>query len=264
MKHFFTIAFTALLLIGCGKDKKENDNLENIEAEPVVALAFETKEYKATSSLPCRERCPKVEISVPEATGPQPAADSINKKIFETAREIIYYGEKPYNASSYDDLTTSFIASYEDLKKKYPKEALDWEGSIEATVIRRTDSLLNVKLHHYTYTGGAHGYDGLRSLLFDPKTGHAYSYRDIFNDVKGFTDYAEKQFRKQFGINPKNPINSTGLMFENETFALPNTIFFEEDGLLLFYNTYEISSYAEGPKELKLPYSEIEQYLKVK
>ena len=264
MKHYFTIAFAALLLTGCGKDKKENNDIENMNTEPVVVLAFETKEYKATSSLPCKKHCPKVEISVPEATGPQPAADSINKKIFETAREIIFFGEKPYDANNYDDLMASFIQSYEDLKKEFPKETLGWEGSIEATVSHRTDSLLNVKLHHFTYTGGAHGYDGLRSLLFDPKTGHAFAYRDIFNDLKGFTDYAEKQFRKKFGINPMNPINSTGLMFENETFALPNAIFFEDDGLLLYYNTYEISSYAEGPKELKLPYSEVNQYLKVK
>lgn len=263
MKHYLTIAFAALLLTGCGKDKKEDNDID-VNAEPVVALAFETKEYKATSSLPCKEHCPKVEIKVPEATGPQPAADSINKKIFETAREIIYYGEKPYKASNYDDLTASFIASYEDLKKKYPKEALGWEGSIDAAVTRRSDSLIAVRLSHFTYTGGAHGYAGVRSLLFDPKTGHAFVYRDIFNDLKGFTDYAEKQFRKKFGINPMNPINSTGLMFENDTFALPNAIFFEDDGLLLYYNTYEISSYAEGPKELKLPYSEVDQYLKVK
>ena len=264
MKHYFTIAFAALLLTGCGKDKKEDTNIDNIEAEPIVPLAFEIKEYKASSSLPCKEHCPKVEIKVPEATGPQPAADSINKKIFNTAREIIFFGEKPYNATNYDDLMASFIQSYEELKKEFPKEALGWEGTIDAAITRHTDSLIAVKLHHYTYTGGAHGYEGVRSLLFDPKTGHAFVYRDLFNDVKGFTDYAEKQFRKKFGINPMSPINSTGLMFENETFALPNTIFFEEDGLLLYYNTYEISSYAEGPKELKLPYSEVNQYLKVK
>ncbi|AXG73924.1 DUF3298 domain-containing protein [Flavobacterium arcticum] len=261
MKHYLTIALTALLLTGCGKDKKENNE---IETEPVVALAFETKEYKATSSLPCKEHCPKVAIEVTEATGPQPTADSINKKIFNTVREIIYYGEKPYDATNYDELTASFIQSYEELKKEFPKEMLGWEGTIAATVTHRTDSLLNITLNHFTYTGGAHGYAGTRSLLFDPKTGHALAYRDIFNDVKSFTDYAEKSFRKKFKIEAMQSINSTGFMFENETFVLPNAIFFQEDGLLLYYNTYEVSSYAEGAKELLLPYKEIEQYLKVK
>ncbi|QYJ68948.1 DUF3298 and DUF4163 domain-containing protein [Flavobacterium litorale] len=264
MKHYITIAFIALLITGCGKDKKGTNDIEDMDAEPPVALALETKQYKATTSLPCKDKCPKVEIAVPVATGPQPTADSINKKVFNTVREIMYYGERPYEATNYDDLMASFIGSYEELKKEFPKEALEWEGKVTANVIRKTDSLINIELKHYTYTGGAHGYEGLRSLLFDPATGHAFAYRDIFNDLNGFTDYAEKRFRGKHNIPDGQPINSTGFMFEDDTFKLPNTIFFMEDGLLLYYNTYEISSYAEGPKELLLPYSELTEYLKFK
>lgn len=261
MKHYFYILFAVVVLAGCGKDKKETDNIDIDTTEDAVPLTFETAQYKKTTSLPCKERCPKVSIEVPVASGPQPAADNINKKVFNTVREIIYFGEEPYDASDYDDLMNSFIKSYEELKKEWPDEALGWEGTVKATVDYRTDSIMNIKLKNYTYTGGAHGYEGLRSLIFDPATGTTLERGKIFSDIKGFTDYAEKHFREKYKINSMASINSSGFIFENDTFMLPHAIFFKEDGLLLYYNTYEISSYAEGPKELLLPYKDINQYL---
>lgn len=263
MKKYITFIFAAVLLIGCKDDKQTDNDTENTETEVLNSLTFENRSY--TQSLDgCKENCPKVTIEIPEAEGRQPAADSINKKMFSVVRSIVYFGEKPYTADSYKSIMDSFLGSYKELKEDFPREALGWEGNIKATVDYKTDSIVNIKLNNYMYTGGAHGYEGNRSLLFDPITGHSLAKRDIFNNVKGFTDYAEKQFRKKFKIEPMQPINSTGLMFENEVFALPESIFFKEDGLMLYYNTYEISSYAEGPKELFLPYKDIDQYLKRK
>lgn len=68
-------------------------------------------------------------------------------------------------------------------------------------------------------------------------------------------------FKQKFNISEQKSINSTGLLFEDDKFVLPNAIFFKEKGLLLYYSTYEISSYAEGIKELLLPYSDVEPYL---
>ena len=42
------------------------------------------------------------------------------------------------------------------------------------------------------------------------------------------------------------------------------TMLFNDKGLLLYYNSYEAASYADGPKEIQLTYSELEPYLKVK
>jgi hypothetical protein len=54
------------------------------------------------------------------------------------------------------------------------------------------------------------------------------------------------------------------LMFEDEKFYLPQNIFYTDKGLLLYYNSYEAASYADGPKELLLPYKEVNEYLMVK
>lgn len=258
MIRYCCLLFIALVLFGCKKDKEEGVITEE------APLAFTTQTYQKKTTLPCSEPCANVSIKVPEAEGPEIAADSINQKVFNTVRQIIFFGEKPYTASNYNDLMESFIGSYEELKSEFPQDVIGWEGRVEGFTDYHTDSVLNIRIHHYTFTGGAHGYEGDRSLLFNPKTGKALTLTEMFASPDAFKALAEKKFRERFNIPAGKPINSTGLMFEDEVFALPLNIFFKENGLLLLYNSYEISSYAEGRKELLIPYSELEGNLKIK
>ena len=123
---------------------------------------------------------------------------------------------------------------------------------------------MNIEINHYTFTGGAHGYQGLRSLLFDPNTGKSISNQQLFKNPNAFKAMAEKKFRAKYKIPENKSINSTGLMFEDEKFILPQNIFYTDKGLLLYYNSYEVASYADGPKELFLPYTEVNDYLLLK
>lgn len=258
MNRYLTLILTVLLLTACGKEKKETAQADKPE------LSFASKSYYKKTSLPCSDPCANVRIEVPVAEGVPVVADSINKKIFRTVKEIIFFGEKPYTADNYEDLMASFIGSYEELKKDFPQDMIGWEGRVKGMIDYRSDSLLVIKLNHYTFTGGAHGYEGNRSLLFNINTGKSLSYNNIFKDVRAFTTYAETKFREKYNIPAGKSINSTGLMFPDDAFILPQNIFFKEDGLLLYYNAYEVASYAEQQKELFLPYEDIDSFLKVK
>ncbi|WP_432672588.1 DUF3298 domain-containing protein [Flavobacterium sp. SM2513] len=246
-KILFLSALTALL-ISC--NNKE--------------LEFTTQTFTEQTTLPCSDNCPNVEVKIPIAKKGTIAADSINKRVFAVVRSIIYFGEKPYTGTDYKTLLYSFIGSYEDLKKEFPKDTFGWEAKLEGSIPYQTANLLNYRIDHYTFTGGAHGYQGVRSLIFNPETGKIITNGGLFNDVNAFTKFAEKKFRAAYKIPENDGINSTGLMFEGEKFALPLTILFNEKGLLLYYNSYEAASYADGPKEIQLTYSELEPYLKVK
>jgi hypothetical protein len=179
-------------------------------------------------------------------------------------REILYFGEKPYDASTYDGLLADFMASYEKLQSENPSDTFGWEGKAEGKVAYTSEKIVNIEIDHYTFTGGAHGYSVKRSLIFDLETGKSIIHKSLFKDLMGFTKFAEARFRKQFNIAPNTPINSGGLMFENETFSLPETIFLTNKGLLLYYNTYEIASYANGPQQLLIPYAEANAFLAIK
>lgn len=227
-------------------------------------LEFTTQTFTEQTTLPCSDNCPNVEVKIPIAKKGTVAADSINKRVFAVVKGILYFGEKPYKGTDYKTLLHSFIGSYEDMKKEFPKDTFGWDAKVEGSIDYQTENVLNYRIDHYSYTGGAHGYQGIRSLIFNPETGKILNNQDLFNDVNAFTQFAEKKFRTAYKILENDGINSTGLMFENEKFTLPFTILFNEKGLLLYYNTYEAASYADGPKELQLTYAELELYLKVR
>lgn len=263
MKRYTLLLLCSVLLLSCQKEKEQP---EVIDKTPVAKpLAFTTKSYDKKTSLPCKEPCANVTIDVPVAQNLPVVADSINKKVFSVVKSIIFFGEKPYSATTYDQLAASFIGSYDELKTKYPNdELLGWEGKVKGTVNYKSDSIINIKINHYTNTGGAHGYAGERSLIFNAHNGKSLAYTDIFKDVKAFKAFAEKKFRAKYKIPAGKSINSTGLTFEDDKFILPQNIFYTNEGLLLLYNTYESGSYAEGAKEVPVPYSEADAYLKIK
>ena len=247
MKHF--IIYT-LLLFSAAQCSNE--------------LVFEEESFQKKTTMPCKENCPSISVKIPVANAVPVVADSINKKVFSVMKEIIYFGEKPYTATDYNGLLASFIDSYEKLQKEFPNDKFGWEADIEGNVKYQSDAVLNIEIKHYTYTGGAHGYQGLRSLLFDPNTGETISNEELFHNKLDFKAFAEKKFRAKYKIPANKSINATGLMFEKEKFQLPQNIFYTDKGLLLYYNSYEAASYADGPKELLLPYTEVNDYLAVK
>jgi hypothetical protein len=244
MKRLLLFTAFLLLLTSCHKE-----------------LEFEYKTYQKKTSLACTTDCPQAIVTIPFAKNNSVVADSINKKIFAVTRSILYFGEKPYDATTYDKLVSDFIASYEKLQKDDPEDVFGWNGKIDAKVGYTSENLVDIEIDHQTFTGGAHGYSGKRSLIFDLETGKIIQPKFLFKNLSDFTKFAEAQFRKQFNIPDKAPINSGGLMFENEAFALPDTIFFTDKGLLLYYNIYEIAGYADGPQQLLIPYSEADAFL---
>lgn len=247
MKHVLYLTGIFFLLIGCQKK-----------------LAFETQTFTKKSTVLCTDNCPEITVNIPVAIGKTSVSDSINKKVFSVLKEIIYFGEKPYTATDHEGLLTAFIGSYEKLKREFPKDDFTWEAQIEGAIKYQSDSILNITIDHYTYTGGAHGYQGSSSLLFDPKTGKSITKEHLFKDLNTFKAFAEEKFRLQYKIPKNHAINTTTFMFEEDQFQLPMNVFYTDKGLLLYYNRYEIASYADGPQELLIPYEELKSYLILK
>jgi hypothetical protein len=247
MKHYTFLVFLVFALTSCNKE-----------------LSFENETFEKESTIPCKKDCPKITIDIPIAKNIPIVADSINKKVFAVIKDIVYFEEDPSKANDYKTLAASFITSYEEMHKKFPTETFGWEGKIKGNVEFESDQIINIKIDHYTFTGGAHGYQGFRSLLFHTKTGKTIFTDEIFINEKEFKAFAEKEFRKKYKVPTKSNINATGLMFENDKFQLPQNIFYTNDGLLLYYNSYEAASYADGPKEILFPYAKVSQYLKYK
>lgn len=227
-------------------------------------LAFEYRTFQKKTSLPCQGNCPQIKVNIPYAKGSTEASDSINKKVYLELRKIIAFEKNTNTSTDYNELLSKFIKTYEDLQKRFPDDVIEWNGDVEGNIIHQSEDLLNIKLKYYTFTGGAHGYQGFRSLLFDPMTGKTIQNTELFVNYDNFRNFAETKFRDKFKIPKNGNINATGYLFEEDRFELPQNIFFTDNGLQLYYNTYEVSAYVSGPKELLIPYSEADSFLIIK
>ncbi|TAI47775.1 DUF3298 and DUF4163 domain-containing protein [Flagellimonas allohymeniacidonis] len=238
---FFTFL---LLLLGC-----ENGN--NLTFEPFL--------FEGDSC----EGCPKVEVRLPNALDENPLAETINLALHEEVIAILSF-EESEDINSIQKAIRSFSNSYKDLKARFPDESIGWEAKLIAEVIYEDAKTLTIKMDAYTFTGGAHGYSSTGFLNFDKLKAEELEAWELFDDKENFTKYAETKFRIQEKIPQDSGINTTGFMFEGDSFHLPQNLGYTASGLELIYNQYEVASYADGPITLTIPYAEANKYLKRK
>ena len=258
MKTSFYIAAIVLpfVLFAC------NSSVNNAQENEPSALSFANKSFKAELTPGC-DSCTKVEVNIPIAEGDTNAAKSINDSVFIVAQRTL--GEEGKSYTGYDSLVAGFVDAYKKMKVEFPDgPAISWEGKLNGNVVKQTDSLINIKLEAFTFTGGAHPNSNTYSLLFNAETGKKLALEDVVKDILGLTAVAEKKFREQLKIPAGTPVNSTIYTFDDNKFVLPENIFFTDSGLQLYYNAYEVAPYYVGATIITLPYPDVEQYLAVK
>ncbi|BDW92172.1 DUF3298 and DUF4163 domain-containing protein [Muricauda ruestringensis] len=221
-------------------------------------LTFEPLHLKGENC----ESCPKIDINIPNALDNSPVSQAINRSLQEEVISILSFSEDD-TIDEMGKALQSFSDSYKELRTKFPDE-VQWEAEIDGIVVYEDENVITFMLNSYSFTGGAHGYASTSYLNFDKKKGVELENWQLFEDLDGFEDFAETKFRIQEKIPQDSNINSTGFMFEGESFHLPNNLGYTNEGLKLIYNQYEVASYADGPIELILPYNEINLYLKRK
>lgn len=204
--------------------------------------------------------CPKVHISIPKALERSKLATTINTALREEIISLLLFDDE-LEATTIAEAITSFTNGYTEIKDLYPDEPAQWEAKIDAKTVYEDANLLTIELNSYQFTGGAHGYGSKRFLNFDKEKGIELENWQLFNNQEDFQNYVETKFRSKENIPQGKPINSTGFMFEKDSFYLPENIGFTKEGIKLLYNQYEVASYADGPIELTLPYKDVKKYL---
>jgi hypothetical protein len=234
-----------------------------ISCNEEVTSILSTEKFSEEFRGNCKGKdCAKVTIDYCKIVGEKEIVEKIN---FTVGNSIIFYlkgnSEKNIRAATISEAANNFIKSYEKDKKEFPNLSA-YLAEIAITNSYSSPSILSLKTEFYSYTGGAHGNGSIKFLNFDPLTGNLIPISSIVKDKKEFTEYAEKEFRKENRIPEGTMINSTGFWFENDKFYLPESIGISNSEIIIIYNSYEIASYADGPIELRIPIEEAQPYLK--
>lgn len=241
-----------LFILSCKSDQKETH----------PPLLFETVSMVKTSAEDCdlpEKECASISLFFPKATGPEEISMNINNQIEKHIMSLVSSEEIP-EVASLEELSNHFISDYKATKEDFTREPA-WETYIFSRIYYLDDSLLSIGFNSEVFMGGVHGYRGISFINLDPQTGNIYSRDQLFTPE--FRQFAETKFREEQDISEGENINSSGYWFEDDHFTLPENIGFEEDKIVLVYNTFEINPYSDGDYVLEIPLEEARAYLKV-
>lgn len=133
-----------------------------------------------------------------------------------------------------------------------------------AEIRRSTAHILSIEVAAESYTGGAHPSASRSYINLHPSTGLTYTLEEILapGAAPKLKTLAEAAFRRVRAIPPGKSIAEAGFTFPNGSFALPREWGVTENGLIFYFNPYEIAPYSEGPTELTLPWRDLREIIK--
>lgn len=196
-----------------------------------------------------------VSINIPKAEGEGGISSKINTTLYNAISKSLSFGEEDEGSEkSLEDQIQNFNEEYFAFKKEFPESTQEWEAQIDGDLMYRSNEVISIALSSYINTGGAHGILTISFLNFDTETGLQLENEQLFNDMEAVKSIAQLHFNDFISENEK-------MVFELAQFSLPQNIGFEEEGIVMLYNVYEVAPYASGIIQFTIPYDEISSYL---
>ena len=260
MKIFLEVLVLGIILTSCGTNKSGDKNIEQDSQLKIEKIKIEKKsEGCEKNSL---HDCAELKIEYPYLSGSKnnKAIVSINNNIkLQLLQPILDEGE--YN--SLDSLISAYFNEFNLVLKETVQPVQGWQIERIMKVKNQSAKILAIEYSDYSYLGGAHPNSFLTYSNYNLENGEQVSLDDCFNkdyEVQ-LNSIGEKIFRQQKNLTSKSDLNSEGYWFDENKFELNDNFAIIQNGLLFYFNAYDIAPYAMGSTELIIPYSEIKQLI---
>jgi hypothetical protein len=155
-----------------------------------------------------------------------------------------------------------FAADYESMLKDMGSLGGCWDLKTSADTVHVSDKVLTVKYETYAYTGGAHPNSNSSFYTFDLESGRMLTLADMVSDTTALLSVVENAFRKNQELLPQNNLEEQGYFLRDGRFFLPANVGMSREGMVFYYNPYEIAAYALGPIQVTVPYEQLNGILR--
>lgn len=256
MRQLLCTGVIALLVAACGvKEKKE---------EVKQQITFFMKTFKKESGSGCTAdslACASYEVEYPVFSGLDSA---VVKQIHKQITAMVSMGNPEMEGKPMDSIAADFFAGFEEFGNEMEGEVMGWYYGATATVEVLTDSLISISVQDEYFTGGAHGGSGVYYININPKKGVPFTLTHFFKDgyQEPLTKLAEAAFRKERELDSTTSFSENGFEFPDDKFQLNENYGFTKEGIVFFYNSYEVAPYVLGPTSITVPYTSIQEWIK--
>lgn len=203
--------------------------------------------------------------------GGNETATVINERV--AMMDEAYYTGNEYDGmqgTGYNNMLTMAEDNYRYVVET-GAEGVPLEMASERSVsVARIDSrVLSLLYNDYMYTGGAHGSYGYEGYCFDLSDGHLITLQELSSDYDSLAaflvDYMVQMVESDEELAQR--IDTTFLPEGSGYAELLSPLlregswYFGSEGLVIFPDLYEISSYAAGIVEFTIPYDALAGYI---
>lgn len=247
------LVFTAIL--SCQKQKTQDAGKEGV---------FNSAEMLAMSFGSCDSTKGGAEVSftllMPADSGK--AAEQIRQFLQKSRVASITSSMDSAYVHSFGELDekVAFAAldkNYKDFKKDFPDAPGCWEINQKGDTLLTTRKIIAYQLDLYSFLGGAHPNSNKQFTLFDRQTGVVVPFHAFVTDSVALLNKTEAAFRRLEHLQPADNLEEKGYFLDNHQFFQADNCTFTREGVLVYYNPYEIAPYVRGPIQLVIPYADL-------
>ena len=230
------------------------------------AFNYELTSFKKTSTY-CNqgnEQCAEVVVQYPVYQSK--SAAYVNEMIQKTVKNTLYnvISEEKSPNVSIEKMAELIIENYDDFISDFGDTREKWDINVSVISTFQKGNILSFSFNSEYYTGGAHSNSNITYKIIDTKTNKVLGINDLISNKNVLTTTAEKLFRKQKNLPSDKNLQEEGYFFENGKFSVNDNIGLNQNGLIIYFNSYEIAPYAMGPSAVFIPFYEIKDILKIK
>lgn len=262
------------LLSGCIQpDAKTAPKVESLQADTTVYLKEGMNNPNCQINLSLSYLQPASEtdsLSLKINAAIQEAAFG---KSYESlpAGEVAATLQKEYTDNYLTDVKQLFDADMHNGMK--PEDIPQWynyQYEISSSLQMGKDSIWNYGITYFSNTGGAHPNTQKKYFNINSTTGEMITAGQVFNPKheKEICDLILKQLIYEMNqrmntdtITSVAGLNEFGILLDSSLY-IPENFLLEKEGVMFYYNRYEIAPYSAGDFSLTVPYEQINAYLK--
>jgi hypothetical protein len=152
-----------------------------------------------------------------------------------------------------------FISDFKKFEAELPDNELGWSSSTNVSVLIYSDSLISLQVDTDVFTGGAHGSHLVRYINIEPQTSRPFLLDSFLKPgyMEFLREAGEEEFRAERELGPEVSLEEAGFSFPDNRFSLNDNYGFSKEGIVFFFNGYEVAAYAEGPTAIVIPYEKL-------
>lgn len=231
-----------------GEDYYDNPLInEHIGADPLVYAVHYTDYYNNEDGVRLYTN-DYDELSMPEELEEQ--YPGIKKAIDDYNDIYITAEDNEEGGMTYSEMIDSANEMYKN--DEYFNEFFEHNN---CHITRLDSNVLSIVNNFSNYTGGAHGYYGLSGDVYDAQTGTKLSITDVVTDISILRDAALEVFSRDYSMFQEEEPDSTENL--KKSFDDPEQINWSmgPESISLYYNPYDLGSYAGGNQVLEIKFS---------